>query len=248
MRKTVLITGASRGIGAETANLFAREGFLVYLNYKSNDLAVEQVKASIEEEGGECILLKADVSKEAGVSELFARIDSEVGYLSVLVNNVGVLYQQCRMDEITPQRFMNVLQTNVLSTFMCAKAAVKLMSKKYGGRGGVIINVSSGASKTGAPNEYVDYAASKGAIDSLTRGLALEVADEGVRVNGVRPGLIYTDIHADGGEEARGNRLKSRIPMQRGGKPTEVAEAIYWLASEKSSFVNGSFIDVTGGL
>lgn len=246
--KVVIITGASKGIGAETAKLFAQNGYSVCINYLSDDSAAEQLKNEIQQYSIKCITVKADVSKSSEVQRLFEIVDKELGCLSVLVNNVGILKNQCRLDEIDELRFSQVLTTNVMSCFLCAKQAVKRMSSKYGGNGGTIINVSSGAAKSGSPNEYVDYAASKGAIDSLTKGLAMEVAAEGVRVNAVRPGFIHTDIHALGGEPNRIGRLKSKIPLQRGGEPAEVAEAIYWLASENSSFVTGSFIDVAGGL
>jgi len=246
--KIVLITGASRGIGAATAKLFAQEGYAVCINYLTDDVAAEQLKNEVLQYTAKCITVKADVSKSSEVQRLFDTVEKELGCLSVLVNNVGILKTQCRLDEMDEQRFSQVLTTNVMSCFLCSKQAVKLMSIKYGGMGGAIVNVSSGAAKSGSPNEYVDYAASKGAMDSLTKGLALEVAAEGIRVNAVRPGLIHTDIHTLGGEPNRIDRLKSKIPMQRGGEPAEVAAAIYWLASEKSSFVTGSFIDIAGGL
>lgn len=243
-----IITGGSRGIGAETAKLFAQHGYAVCVNYVANDAAAEAVKQEIEAAGGRCLLVKGDVSKSADVTRLFETVDRELGTLSVLVNNAAILRTQCRLDEISEERFLEVMQVNVMSCFLCTKEAIKRMSTRYGGTGGSIVNVSSGASKSGSPNEYVDYAASKGAVDTMTRGVALEVAAEGVRVNAVRPGLIHTDIHADGGEPNRIERLKSKIPMQRGGQAREVAEAIFWLATEPSSFVTGSFIDPTGGL
>jgi NAD(P)-dependent dehydrogenase (short-subunit alcohol dehydrogenase family) len=246
--KVVIVTGSSRGIGAETAKLFAENGYAVCINYVSNHLAAEEIKREILQMGGPCITVKADVSISSEVERLFETVDSELGLVSVLVNNAAVMKKQCRLVEITEERFSEVLQTNVISCFLCCKEAVKRMSTKNGGAGGAIVNVSSGASKSGSPNEYIDYAASKGAVDTLTRGLALEVAAEGIRVNAVRPGLIYTEMHAAGGEPNRVERLKSKIPLQRGGEPKEVAEAIYWLATEKSSFVTGSFIDPAGGL
>lgn len=246
--KIVIITGASRGIGAATAKLFAQNGYAVCINYLADDNAAEQLKNEILQFEVKCITVKADVSKSSEVKRLFETVDKQLGCLSVLVNNVGILKTQCRLDEIDEQRFSQVVTTNVMSCFLCSKQAVKRMSSNYGGKGGSIVNVSSGAAKSGSPNEYVDYAASKGAIDSLTKGLAMEVATEGIRVNAVRPGLIHTDIHTLGGEPNRIDRLKTKIPMQRGGEPTEVAEAIYWLASEKSSFATGSFIDIAGGL
>jgi NAD(P)-dependent dehydrogenase (short-subunit alcohol dehydrogenase family) len=246
--KVAIITGSSRGIGAETAKLFAENGYAVCINYISNDAAAENIKHEILQNGGRCISVKADVSNSGGVAKLFETVDSEFGCISVLVNNAAILKNQCSLVEISDERFTEVLRVNVMSCFLCCKEAIKRMSTKNGGVGGVIINVSSGASKSGSPNEYIDYAASKGAVDTLTRGLALEVAAEGIRVNAVRPGLIYTDMHASGGEPNRVERLKSKIPLRRGGKPKEVAEAILWLASEKSSFVTGSFIDPAGGL
>jgi len=246
--KVVIVTGGSRGIGAETAKLFAQHGYAVCINYLANDEAAENLKRKIIQSGGQCIAIKADVSKEQDVKRLFETVDTELGCISVLVNNAAILKTQCRLDEISAERFSEILNVNVMSCFLCSKEAVKRMSRKYGGVGGAIVNVSSGAAKSGSPNEYIDYAASKGAMDTLTRGLALEVAAEGIRVNGVRPGLIYTDMHASGGEPGRVDRLKSKIPLQRGGEAREIAEAIFWLASDKSSFVTGSFIDAAGGL
>lgn len=246
--KVAIITGGSRGIGAETAKLLALNGYAVCVNYLQDDAAAQSLKREISEMNVKCIAVKADVSRFSDVSRLFETVDKELGSLSVLVNNAGILRQQCRLDEISEDRFSEVLRVNVMGCFLCCKEAVKRMSTKYGGVGGAIVNVSSRASVTGSPNEYVDYAASKGAIDTLTRGLALEVAAEGIRVNGVRPGLIYTEMHASGGEPNRVKRLENKIPMQRGGEPSEVAEAIYWLVSNKSSFVTGSFIEPSGGL
>lgn len=246
--KVAIITGSSRGIGAEAAKLFAKNGYAVCINYVSDDLAAEKIKNEIAQSGGRCISVKADVSISSEVYSLFETVDRELGCVSVLVNNAAILKNQCRMEEITEERFNEVLRTNVISCFLCCKEAVRRMSTKNGGVGGTIVNVSSGASKSGSPNEYIDYAASKGAVDTLTRGLALEVAAEGIRVNAVRPGLIHTEMHASGGEPNRVNRLKSNIPLQRGGEAKEIAEAIFWLATEKSSFVTGSFIDAAGGL
>lgn len=244
----VVITGGSRGIGAETARLFARHGYDVCLNYVENDAAAERVRSDILALGVHCLTVKADVSKADEVANLFRRVDQELGTLTVLVNNAAILNTQARLVDISPERFGNVLQKNVMSCFLCCKEAVQRMSTGQGGAGGSIVNVSSMAAKSGSPNEYVDYAASKGAVDTLTRGLALEVAAEGIRVNAVRPGLIYTEMHALGGEPARVDRLKSRIPLQRGGQPSEVAEAIVWLASDKSSFATGTLLDLAGGL
>lgn len=246
--KVAIITGGSRGIGAETAKLLALNGYAVCVNYLQDDTTAHALKRDITEMGVQCISVKADVSVSSDVSRLFETVDQELGSLSVLVNNAGILREQCRLDAISEDRFSEVLRVNVMGCFLCCKEAVKRMSTKYGGAGGAIVNVSSRAAVTGSPNEYVDYAASKGAIDTLTRGLALEVAAEGIRVNGVRPGLIYTEMHASGGEPNRVKRLENKIPMHRGGEPSEVAEAIYWLVSNKSSFVTGSFIEPSGGL
>lgn len=246
--KVAIVTGSSRGIGAETALLLAKNGYSVCVNYVSNSEAAENIKHQITSSGGRCIAVKADVSSASDVERLFETVDAELGRVSVLVNNAGILMKQCRIEDISEERFLRVLKTNVIGCFLCSKEAVKRMSVKRGGPGGAIVNVSSGASKSGSPNEYVDYAASKGAVDTLTRGLALEVAKEGIRVNAVRPGLICTEMHAYGGEPDRVERLKRKIPLQRGGLPAEVAEAILWLATDKSSFVTGSFIDPAGGL
>lgn len=246
--RVAIVTGSSRGIGAESAKLLAKNGYSVCINYVSNAEAAGHVRDQILEDGGRCILVQANVSSSSDVARLFETVDAELGRVSVLVNNAAILMAQCRLEDISEERFTEVFRKNVLSCFLCSKEAVKRMSIKNGGTGGTIVNVSSGASKTGSPNEYIDYAVSKGAVDTLTRGLALEVADEGIRVNAVRPGLIYTDMHASGGEPDRVERLKSKIPLQRGGQPIEVAEAILWLATDKSSFVTGSFIDPSGGL
>lgn len=246
--KVAIVTGSGRGIGAETALLFANNGYSVCINFLSNAEAAESIKHQITSQGGRCIVVKADVSSASDVARLFNTVDAELGRVSVLVNNAGILMTQCRVEDISEERFMRVLKTNILSCFLCSKEAVRRMSTRCGGSGGAIVNVSSVASKSGSPNEYVDYAASKGAVDTFTRGLALEVAEEGIRVNAVRPGLIYTEMHASGGEPDRVARLQSKIPLQRGGQPSEVAEAIFWLATEKSSFVTGSFIDAAGGL
>lgn len=246
--KVAIVTGSGRGIGAATAKLLAANGYAVCISYKADEESAVSIEHSIRQMGGRCISVKADVSSENEVRELFERVDEELGALSCLVNNVGILAKQCRLEDMSTARIEKIFKTNVTSYFMCSQQALKRMSKQRGGSGGAIINVSSLASITGSPNEYIDYASSKGAIDTFTRGLAVEVAAEGVRVNCVRPGLIYTDIHSDGGEPGRVERLKTKIPMQRGGKPEEVAEAVLWLASEKSSFVTGAFIDLSGGL
>lgn len=246
--KVAIITGASRGIGAQTALLFAQHGYAVCINYLVNIKAAEQVQQQIIQQGGQCLCVQADVSQESEVTKLFNTVKQTFGTVSVLVNNVGILKRQARFSDISPSRFSEIINTNVLSCVLTSQAAIKQMSTKLGGEGGTIVNVSSLAAKTGSPNEYIDYAASKGAIDTITRGLAIELAEEGIRVNGVRPGLIDTDIHANGGEPKRVERLKAKLPLQRAGQASEIAEAIFWLASEKSSFVTGSFIDVAGGL
>ncbi|ELR8730029.1 SDR family oxidoreductase [Vibrio vulnificus] len=246
--KVVLVTGGGRGIGAATSKLFASNGYAVCINYKSNSAAAEALAHEIRQIGAKCIVVQADVSNEVDVSRLFETIDDELGSLSVLVNNAGILRTQSRLEDMTADRINGILSNNVTSYFLCCREAVKRMSTRHGGKGGVIVNVSSGASRSGSPNEYIDYAASKGAIDTLTKGLSLEVASEGIRVNCVRPGLIHTEMHADGGEPERVERLKSIIPLQRGGRPEEVAEAIYWLSSEKSSFSTGNYLDLCGGL
>lgn len=246
--KVVVITGSSRGIGAATAKLFARNGYAVCVNYKSNQQRAQQTAAEIQSLGAECLLVQADIAQEQDVLRLFDTVEAELGKFSVVVNNAGILDTQSRLDELGAERIEAMLRNNVSSCLLCCKEAVKRMSTRYGHSGGAIVNVSSAAARTGSPNEYIDYAASKGAVDTLTVGLAREVAAEGIRVNAVRPGLIHTEIHADGGEPDRVQRLAEKIPMGRGGQPEEVAEAIYWLASEKASFVTGAFVDVTGGL
>lgn len=242
-----LITGSSRGIGAKAALLLAEYGYSIVLNYKNSPDKAERMRSKIRQSGVECIAVQADVSKEDEVLRLFEEVDN-LGNLAVLVNNAGVLDKQTKLEHISLERFRNVLEVNVLSCFLCTKEAAKRMSTKHGGSGGSIVNVSSGASKTGSPNEYVDYASSKGAIDTFTRGAAMELASEGIRVNAVRPALIYTDMHATGGDVNRVERLKGNLPLNRGGTPEEVTEAILWLAMDKSSFVTGSFIDCSGGL
>lgn len=247
-QKVALITGAGRGIGAATAKLFASKGYAVCINFKSDERSANDVAKTIIAQGGKCIIVQADVSCEDDVIRLFTTIDKDLGKLSVLVNNAGILKTQSRLEDMTADRINSILTNNVTSYFLCCREAVKRMSTRHGGIGGTIVNVSSAAARSGSPNEYIDYAASKGAIDTLTKGLSLEVAAENIRVNCVRPGLIYTDMHADGGEPKRVERLKTVIPMQRGGQASEVAEAIYWLASEKSSFSTGNYLDLAGGL
>lgn len=245
--KVVLVTGASRGIGAATARLFGEQGDTICVNYRADEAAAKRVTTQLHEMGAKAVAMQADVSIEAEVVQLFERIDETFGRLSVLVNNAGILLPQMRLVEMDANRINTMLTTNVTSYFLCAREAIKRMSTEHGGLGGSIINVSSAASRIGSAGEYIDYAASKGAIDTMTRGLALELANESIRVNCVRPGFIATDMHADGGEPGRVERMKALIPLKRGGTPEDVANAIYWLASEKSSYSTGAFIDVAGG-
>ncbi|MEM8498578.1 MAG: SDR family oxidoreductase [Pseudomonadota bacterium] len=247
MNKVAIVTGASRGIGAATALRLAADGYDVCINYLSNESAALEIHESIIRHGVRCIYVQADIAIEADVARLFDTVDQRLGTPYALVNNAGILFQQCRVSELNAERINAVLATNVTGYFLCCKQAVTRMSTKRGGYGGVIVNVSSAASRLGSAGEYVDYAASKGAVDTLTIGLANEVADEGIRVNGVRPGFIYTDMHSSGGEPNRVNRLKHSLPIKRGGKPEEVAAAIAWLVSDASSYTTGSFIEVSGG-
>lgn len=243
----ILITGASRGIGAATARLAAQRGHAVCINYKSHAVAAHALVDEIEAAGGRAIAMAADVSIESDVIRLFETCEANLGPMTALVNNAGILETQTRLINIDRARLERIFATNVIGSFICAREAVKRMSTKRGGRGGAIVNVSSGASRLGSPNEYIDYAASKGAIDTLTTGLSKEVADEGIRVNAVRPGFIYTEMHASGGEPGRVERIKELVPMKRGGTAEEVAQAILWLLSDEASYVTGAFIDVTGG-
>ena len=247
MKEVILITGSSRGIGAATALLAARQGYAVCINYVRDKESAEALCARIREEGFEAIAVQADVAVEADVERLFQEVDARLGTITALVNNVGVLEQKCKLVDISVQRLERVLRTNVISYFLCCQQAVRRMSTATGGQGGRIVNVSSVAARLGGSAEYVDYAASKGAIDTLTVGLAKEVAPEGIRVNCVRPGLIYTEIHASGGEPGRVARLEAGVPMQRGGQPEEVAEGILYLLSPAASYVTGVFLDVAGG-
>ncbi len=245
--KVLLVTGGSRGIGAATARLAGAQGYTVCVNYRRNREAADSVVSDIEAAGGRAIAAQADVAVESDVARLFETVDAALGPLSALVNNAGILETQMRVDAMDTARLHRVLAANVVGTFVCAREAVRRMSTRRGGRGGAIVNVSSVAARLGSPGEYVDYAASKGAVDTLTIGLAQEVAGEGIRVNAVRPGFIYTDIHASGGEPGRVDRVKSLVPLRRGGTAEEVARAILWLLSDDASFTTGAFIDVTGG-
>ncbi len=247
MNSVALVTGASRGIGRATALLLGQQGYAVGINYLSNETAAQGVVDEIVKAGGRAIVLQADIAEEAEVVAMFQRITGEFGPITALVNNAGILFQQSTIENLSAARINKVLSTNVTGYFLCCREAVKIMSHRHGGNGGAIVNVSSAASRLGAPGEYVDYAASKGAVDTLTTGLALEVAAYGIRVNCVRPGLIYTDIHASGGEPGRVDRVKANLPMQRGGQPEEVAQAIAWLLSDSASYVTGSFLELAGG-
>lgn len=247
MAKVALVTGASRGIGRAAALLLARQGYAVGVNYLRDESAARQVVAEIEAQGGKALALQADVADEAQVMAMFAALDARLGTLSALVNNAGILFRQANIEQLTAERINQMLSTNVTGYFLCCREAVKRMALRHGGQGGAIVNVSSAASRLGAAGEYVDYAASKGAVDTLTIGLAREVAAQGIRVNGVRPGFIYTEMHASGGEPGRVDRVKDSLPMQRGGQPQEVAEAIAWLLSDAASYVTGTFIEAAGG-
>lgn len=245
--QVMLVTGGSRGIGAATALLAASRGYAVAVNYTSNSSAADDVVGIIRARGGRAIAVQADVGEEAQVLAMFERIDAELGCLSALVNNAGVIDQQSRVDQMTVARLERMFRINVIGSFVCAREAVRRMSTRHGGAGGVIVNLSSAAAVLGAPGQYVDYASSKGAIDSFTVGLAKEVADEGIRVNAVRPGLIDTDIHASGGMPDRAAMLAPSVPMKRTGTAEEVAQAILWLVSNDASYTTGTTLDVTGG-
>jgi NAD(P)-dependent dehydrogenase (short-subunit alcohol dehydrogenase family) len=243
----LVITGAGRGIGAATAHLAAARGYSVCVNYRANREAAAQVVADIAASGGQAIAVQADVAVEQDVVRLFAMVDAQLGSVTGLVNNAGILESQMGVVSMDAARISRILATNVTGTLLCCREAIRRMSKSRGGHGGAIVNVSSMAATLGGPGEYVDYAASKGAVDTITIGLAHEVAPEGIRVNAVRPGVIYTDIHASGGEPARVDRVKASVPLRRGGHPEEVARAILWLLSDEASYTTGAFINVSGG-
>ena len=247
MDQVLLITGGGRGIGAATALLAAKRGYAVAVNYASNSLAADEVVRTIRTGGGTAMAVQADVGDEAQVLAMFEKIDAKFGRLTALVNNAGVVDVQARVDEMSVARLERMFRINVIGSFVCAREAVRRMSTKHGGTGGAIVNISSGAARLGSPGQYVDYAASKAAIDTFTIGLAKEVADEGIRVNAVRPGLIDTEIHASGGLPQRAFDLAPTVPMKRTGTADEIANAIVWLLSAEASYTTGAFLDVTGG-
>ena len=247
MNPVVLVTGGARGIGAATALLAARQGFAVAVNYSVNSLAADALVRQIRASGGAAITVQADVSVEAQVLDMFEAIDAKLGRLNALVNNAGVVDVAARVDEMSVQRIQRMFNINVVGTFICAREAVRRMSTLHGGAGGAIVNLSSVAARLGGPNQYVDYAASKGAIDTFTVGLAKEVATEGIRVNAVRPGIIETEIHASGGQPERARAMAPQVPMQRAGSAEEVAQAIVWLLSADASYTTGAILDVAGG-
>lgn len=247
MNKVIIVTGGSRGIGAATSLLASEKGYSVCVNYINNQDAADRIVNQITSKGRKAISVKADISSEKDVKYLFEITEEKLGKVDALVNNAGILETQMRLDQMTVERFHRTFNINITGYFICSREAVLRMSTKHGGSGGAIVNVSSCASRLGSPGEYIDYAASKGAVDSLTIGLSKEVAEEGIRVNAVRPGFIYTDIHASGGEPDRVERVKQFVPMKRGGTAEEVAHAILWLLSDEASYTTGTFIEVAGG-
>ena len=244
---TILVTGASRGIGAACVRLLARDGYDVAINYARSADAADALAQEVRAAGRRAITVKADVGFEAEVISMFRALDAQMPPLAGLVNNAGILFAKARLDEMGPDRINYTLRVNVTGSFMCAREAIRRMSTKYGGNGGSIVNLSSAAARIGSPNEFIDYAASKGAIDAMTLGLSKEVGGEGIRVNAVRPGLIHTDIHASSGQPDRIERLQQFVPMGRGGSAEEVAEAVVWLISPAASYVTGALVDVAGG-
>jgi NAD(P)-dependent dehydrogenase (short-subunit alcohol dehydrogenase family) len=243
----LLVTGASTGIGAATAQLAAERGSAVCVNYLRSCSAAEGLAAAIRNRGGHAIAVQADISSEPDIVRLFETVDRKLGRITALVNNAATLEKQMRLEAMDGARLARIFGANVTGSFLCAREAVRRMSTRHGGSGGNIVNVSSGAASHGSPGEYIDYAASKGAIDTMTIGLAKEVAEEGIRVNAVRPGFIHTGLHAKGGEPGRVARVQILVPMKRGGQPEEVATAILWLLSDEASYITGSILDVTGG-
>lgn len=244
---TVLVTGGSRGIGAAACRLLAAQGHAVAVNYTRDAAAAEALVARLRADGGQALAIQADVADAAQVAAMFARIDRELPRLSGLVNNAGVVDMPARVDEMDAARLQRMFAINVFGSFFCAREAVRRLSTKHGGRGGAIVNLSSAAARLGSPNQYVDYAAAKGAIDTFTIGLAREVATEGVRVNAIRPGIIETEIHASGGLPDRVKQMAPLVPMQRAGSAEEVAQAIVWLLSDAASYTTGAILDVSGG-
>jgi len=247
MEKVVLITGGSRGIGAKTALLAALKGWDVCISYRGRESEASDVVSEIQRNGGRALSIKADIGDEEDVISLFKRIDGEFGRLDALVNNAGIITPQSQLADMTAERIQKIFNINVVGSFICAREAIKRMSKSRGGGGGSIVNLSSAAARIGSPNEFIDYAASKGAIDTMTLGLSKEVAEDGIRVNAVRPGLIETELHGDAGDINRPEKLKQFIPMKRAGSAEEVAQSIVWLMSEEASYVNGALLDVAGG-
>lgn len=247
MKRVLLITGGSRGIGAATALLAAQDGWAVAVNYASNQAAADQVVQAIQDAGGQAIAVQGDVADEAQILSMFATVDQQLGPISGLVNNAGVVDVTARVEDMSWQRLERMMRINVMGSIVCAREAIRRMSPRHGGQGGVIVNLSSVAARLGAPGQYADYAASKGAIDTFTVGLSKELAAENIRVNAVRPGVIDTDIHASGGLPNRARDLAPQIPMQRAGTAEETAQAIVWLLSDKASYVTGTCLDVTGG-
>jgi len=245
--QVLIVTGGSRGIGAATVRLAAARGYAVCVNYRANRAAADAVVTDVETRGGTALAVQADVAIEADVLRLFETVDARLGRVHALVNNAAILERQSRLDQIDAARLSRIFATNVTGAFLCAREAVRRMSTTHGGAGGAIVNVSSRAAQLGAAGEYIDYAASKGALDTMTIGLAREVAAEGIRVNGVRAGIIYTELHTSGGEPGRPDRLGPTLPMGRSGHADEVAHAILWLLSDEASYSTGTFIDVAGG-
>ena len=243
----ILITGGSRGVGAATARLAAVQGYDVALSYVSNEKAALAVAADVEAVGRRALPVRADSADPEQVAQLFAEIDRGFGRIDVLVNNAAIIAQQSRLEDLDFERMRRIFAVNAIGPILCAQQAAKRMSYRHNGQGGAVINISSASARLGSPNEYVDYAASKGSVETFTTGFAKEVAREGIRVNCVRPGHIYTEMHASGGEPGRVDRVKDSIHMGRGGQPEEVAHAILWLASAEASFITGTFLDVTGG-